>query len=230
MKCIAGLAGILVLALAGAAQAQTAPTGAPAQAAVPVRQAEAPTSQWYLGALSGIQVVDHGAAIAGGEFGIRLRRNVQVVVGASRLWDVVTTSRVDEVNGFASYIQQTQGKPASGSIDAPAWVATAGLRYIRETRVGVRPYVMANVGLGRVEYRPTFILNTRDVTTSVSQYGVTLGRDLLGPGNHLAYGAGAGLVFGEKWYLDLGVRLTRINTPDHVTDVRRISIGVGRRF
>lgn len=219
-----------VLALAGAAQAQTVPAAATAQTPAPVRPAEAPASKWFLGALSGIQVVDHGAAVAGGEFGIRLRGNVQVVVGATRLWDVVTTSRVDEVNSFATYIQQTQGKPASGSIDAPAWMATAGLRYIHETTVGVRPYVMADVGMGRVEYRPTFILNDRDITTAVSQYGVTLGRDLLGPGNHLAYGAGAGLVFGDKWYLDLGVRLTRINTPDHATDVRRISIGMGRRF
>jgi len=221
---------MMVLALAGTAQAQTAPAATPAQAQAPVRAAEAPQSKWYLGALSGIQVVDHGAPIAGGEFGIRLRKNLQVVVGASRLWDVVTSSRVDEVNSFATYLQQTQGKPATGSIDAPAWVATAGLRYIRETTIGVRPYVMADVGMGRVEYRPTFILNSRDITTAVSQYGVTLGRDLLGPGNYLAYGAGAGLVFGEKWYLDLGVRLTRINTPDHATDVRRINIGIGRRF
>jgi hypothetical protein len=221
---------MIVLALAGAAQAQTVPAAAPAQTAAPVRQEPTPASKWYLGALSGIQVVDHGAAVAGGEFGIRLRGNVHVVVGATRLWDVVTTSRVDEVNSFATYLQQTQGKPASGSIDAPAWVATAGLRYVHETNAGVRPYVMADVGMGRVEYRPTFILNARDITTAVSQYGVTLGRDLLGPGNHLAYGAGAGLVFGDKWYLDLGVRLTRINTPDHATDVRRISIGMGRRF
>ncbi len=220
-----------VLALAGAAQAQTVPAAtAPAQRTVPtVREADT-TSKWFLGVLSGIQVVDHGAPVAGGEFGIRLRRNVQVVVGATRMWDVVTSRRVDEVNTFASYLQQTQGKPASGSIDAPAWVATAGLRYIHETTVGVRPYVMADVGMGRVEYRPTFILNASDITTGASQYGVTLGRDLLGPGNHLAYGVGAGLVFGDKWYLDLGARLTRINTPDHVTDVRRISIGMGRRF
>ena len=219
-----------VLALAGAAQAQTVPPTAPAQTAAPARPAETPASTWFLGALSGIQVVDHGAAVAGGEFGIRLRKNLQVVVGATRMWDVVTASRVDEVNSFASYLQQTQGKPASGTIDAPAWVATAGLRYIRETTAGVRPYFMVDAGLGRVEYRPTFILNAVDITTAVSQYGITLGRDLLGPGNHLAYGAGAGLVFGDKWYLDLGVRLTRINTPDHATDVRRISIGIGRRF
>ncbi len=219
-----------VLTLAGAAQAQTVPAPSPAQTTAPtLRQADT-TSRWYLGALSGIQVVDYGAAVAGGEFGIRLRRNVQVLVGATHMWDVVTSNRVDEVNAFAGYLQQTQGKPASGSIDAPAWVATAGLRYIHETKVAVRPYVMVNVGMGRVEYRPTFILNALDVTTSVSQFGVTLGRDLLGPGNHLAYGAGAGLVFGDKWYLDLGARLTRINTPGHETEVRSISIGMGRRF
>lgn len=221
----------LLLLAALPAAAQTPPATPPAPQAAPVRKAEPePTSKWYLGVLSGVQQVERSAPLAGGEFGIRLRRNLQVVVEGGWLKDVVTASRINEVNGFATYLQQTQGQPASGHIDAPAWFGLAGLRWAYENKSGIRPYVLANAGMARVEFRPALVLEGRDVTTSLSLLGVTLGRDLLGPGNYFAYGGGAGLVFGDKWYLDLGARWTRINTIDHATDVKRLSIGMGRRF
>ncbi|MEO6223931.1 MAG: hypothetical protein ABIP90_11845 [Vicinamibacterales bacterium] len=234
MKCLVGLAGMMMLVAAASAQGQTLPPpAAPAPAPqVPVaRSASAlPGTKWYAGVLSGIQMVARSEPIAGGEFGIRLRKNVQIVVEGGWFKDVVTDSRVAEVGSFATYLQQTQGRPATGEIDAPAWFGTAGLRYIHENSSGIRPYILANAGVARVEFRPSFTLNSRDISSNVSQFGVTLGRDLLGPGIHLAYGGGAGLIFGTRWYLDLGVRLTRIDTPDHATDVRRVSIGMGRRF
>lgn len=238
MKCVVGLAGVLVgmnvVLAAGPAQGQTVPT--PATPSAPqarvVRREEPPAAgtKWYLGALSGIQMVARSEPVLGGEFGFRVRKNVQVVVEAGWFKDVVTDSRIAEVATFAKYLQQTQGLTATGDIKAPAWFGNVGLRYIYENSSGVRPYVLADAGMTRVEYRPTFLLNNVNVTTSIGQYGVTLGRDLLGPGSHLAYGGGAGLVFGARWYLDLGVRLTRIDTPDHATNVRRFSVSIGRRF
>lgn len=236
MKCVVGfVAAVMVVLAPGSAQGQTAPpqaTPAPQAPQVPVAQSEGPLpgTKWHLGVLSGIQVVARSAPIAGGEFGVRLRKDVHVVVEGGWFKDVVTDSRIAELASFATYLQQTQGQPATAEIAAPAWFGTVGLRYIFENSSGVRPYILANAGLGRVEFRPSFTLNNRPISSNVIQYGITLGRDLLGPGNHLAYGGGAGLVFGNKWYLDLGVRLTRINTPDHATDVRRLSVGVGRRF
>ena len=235
MRCVVGLAGMMLTLVAGPALAQAppAPQQTPAPAAqVPVARSEGPLpgTKWYLGMVSGIQVVARNEPIAGLEFGIRLRKNVQVVVEGGWFKDVVTRSRVDEVRGFATYVQQTQGLTATGDIDAPAWFGNVGLRYIYENSSGVRPYILANAGVARVEFRPEFTLNGQRITSAISQYGVTLGKDLLGPGLHFAYGGGAGLVVGQKWYLDLGVRLTRIGTPDHATDVRRINIGIGRRF
>ncbi len=233
MKSVVGIAGMIVLLAAGTAQGQIGPppvaTPAPQ---VPVVRSEAalPGTKWYLGVLSGVQMVGRTGPVAGGEFGVRLRKNLQVVVEGGWLKNVVTDSRVAEVQSFATYLQQTQGRPATGDVDAPAWFGTVGLRYIYENSSGVRPYILANAGIARVEFRPTFTLNNVSISSNVGQYGVTLGRDLLGPGNHRAYGGGAGLVFGAEWYLDVGVRLTRITTPDHATDVRRLSVGFGRRF
>lgn len=221
----------MLLLAAVPAAAQTAAPPAPAPQPVPVRQADPePTSKWYLGVLSGVQQVERSEPLIGGEFGIRLRGRLSVVVEGGRLKDVATGSRIAEVNSYAAYLQQTQGQTASGSLDAPTFFGLAGLRWAYENKSGVRPYVLANAGIARVEYRPALILNGNDVTTSLSLLGVTLGRDLLGPGKYFAYGGGAGLVFGDKWYLDLGVRLTRINTLEKPTDVRRLSIGMGRRF
>jgi len=236
MKRVVGLAGLIVVLGASVAEGQTVPAAAPATApaaqAPLVRREEvaAPGTRWFLGGVSGLQMVGRNAPILGGEFGIRIRKNVQVVFEGGRFSDVVTDSRVAEVKAFGTYLQQTQGLPASADIDAPAWFAMLGARYTLENSRGVRPYVMATGGWARVEYRPTFILNNRDVTTSVGQYGITMGRDLLGPGGHLAYTGGAGLIFGDRWYLDLGFRLTRIQTPEHATNVRRINIGIGHRF
>lgn len=237
MTCVlklAGLtrrAGVILLLAAAPAVAQTTPATAPPPAAAPATQAEPKaTSKWYLGVLSGVQQVERTTPLAGGEFGIRLRGKLHVVVEGGWLKDVVTRRRIDEVASYGAYLQQTQGQPASGDIDAPAYFGLAGLKWVHENKSGVRPYALANAGMARVEFRPALILEGRDVTTSLSLLGVTLGRDLLGPGNYFAYGGGAGLVFGDKWYLDLGVRFTRINTPDHATDVRRVSIGMGRRF
>jgi opacity protein-like surface antigen len=233
MKCVVGVFGLIIALAPVAAQGQTPPAGAPQVPPAPVvRKAEpaAPGNRWYLGVLSGVEHVARTGPIAGGEFGVRLRKNLQAAVEFGWFKDVVTQSRIDEVQSFTTYLQQTQGLPASGDIDAPAWFGMAGLRYIRESSTGIRPYIMASAGVARVEFRPTFILDDRNVTTNVGQYGVTLGRDLLGPGYHLAYSGGAGVIVGARWYLDLGVRLTRINTPDHATDVRRVSVGIGRRF
>ena len=236
MTCVVGIAAAVMMVLAvGPAQGQTAPptaTPVPQAAQVPVTRSEGPPpgTKWYMGMLSGVQTVARSEPIVGGEFGVRIKKNVQAVFEGGWFKDVVTDSRIAELASFATYMQQTQGQPATSDIDAPAWFGTAGVRYIFENSSGVRPYILANAGVARVEYRPSFTLNNKAISSNVSQYGITLGKDLLGAGNHFAYSGGAGLVFGNKWYLDVGVRLTRIKTPDHDTDVRRLSVGVGRRF
>ena len=229
---IVTVAGSILIVAAGSAHAQTAPQTTPAPQPVPVARDEAPApgTKWFLGALSGVQMVARSAPVAGVEFGVRIRKNTQITFEGGWFKDVVTDSRVNELASFATYLQQTQGLPATGHIDGPAWFGLVGLRYVFENESGVRPYVMANGGVARVEYRPEFTLNNVPISSNVISYGITLGKDLLGPGTHMAYSGGAGLIFGTKWYLDVGARLTRINTPDHHTDVRRVSISVGRRF
>ncbi len=217
----AGLAVLLLLAVP--ATAQTPPQ---ASGTAPV-----PVSAWYLGGLSGAGQVERTGPVAGVEFGVRLRQHVQVVVESGWMADIVTRSRIDEVAAFADYVARTQGLPTTSTIEGPALFAMAGLRLIPDrSPEGVRPYVMVSTGLARVEYKPVFTVDGNRVTGGISLYGVTLGRDLLGTTNRFAYSAGAGIVFGDTWYLDMGLRLTRIHTTDHPTTVKRVVIAMGRRF
>lgn len=230
---VAGLAGVTWAAPA------VAQTTRPAAAAA--RQADAdeerrPYSRWSLGLLSGAQQVERTGVTAGGELGVRLRKGIHLVVEGGWMSDVVTASRITEINDFAAYVRSAYTVPATGTIDGPTLFGLAGLKIMPDGKPagqssGVRPYAMLAAGIARVEYKPTFVVDGQPVSgAGIVLYNVQLGKDLLGTTNRFAYSGGAGVVFGDTWYLDLGVRVTRIHTTDHPTTVKRIAIGMGRRF
>jgi hypothetical protein len=87
------------------------------------------------------------------------------------------------------------------------------------------------VGGARVSPKTTFTLGGTDISGSIGQYGVTLGRDLSGGSGHGAVTVGLGVVvpYG-RWYGDVGYRLTAILMSGGATKVNRLTIGAGRRF
>lgn len=235
---VAAAALLATMALPVAAQT---PPPAPPRAATQTADDDdgtRPYSRWHLGLLSGAQQVERTGITGGLEFGVRLRRGLHLVVEGGWMSDVVTKSRIDEINGYVDYVRTAYpaSLPVTGEIDGTAIFGMAGFRLIPDGKRpgesgGIRPYLMANAGLARVEYTPTFSVEGQAVSGGgISQFGVTLGRDLLGTTNKFAYSGGAGLIFGDAWYLDLGVRITRIHTTDHPTTVKRLVIGMGRRF
>lgn len=197
---------------------------------------ERPYSAWHMGILSGIQQVDQNGVTGGLEFGVRLRKFMHFVGEGGRMSDVVTPSRVNEVNSYVDFVRGAYGLPTTGDIVAPALFGMVGLKLIPDggpvgESAGVRPYLIASAGVARVEYKPSFTVDGQPVSgAGLVQYGVELGRDLLGTTLNVAYSGGGGVVFGNTWYLDLGVRVTRIHTTDHPTTVKRLVIGMGRRF
>src|SRR5690349_5874340 len=81
-NCVSALAGAIVVLAATAAYGQTPPQTPPAaQAPATVTKQESPATgtKMYFGALTGIQMVARNAPVAGAEFGVRLRKNTQVV-------------------------------------------------------------------------------------------------------------------------------------------------------
>lgn len=231
-------AALLCMAIATPVAAQVAPPPPVRPAAQAADEDETrPYSRWHMGVLTGAQQVERTGVTGGAEFGVRLRKGLHIVVEGGWMSDVVTGSRINEINGYVDYVRTAYPlSQATGKIDGTAIFGMAGLRLIPDGKRpgesgGIRPYLMASAGLARVEYVPEFTIEGQSVSGGgISQFGVTLGRDLLGTTNKFAYSGGAGLVFGDTWYLDLGVRITRIHTTDHPTTVKRLVIGMGRRF
>lgn len=230
-------AAMLLVAMAAPVAAQTPPPP-PVRPAAQADDDEARLySRWHMGVVAGAVQVKRTGIAGGAEFGVRLRKGLHLVVEGGWMSDVVTSSRIDEINGFADYIQTSYPwSGATAKIDGTAIFGMAGLRLIPDGKrpgesAGIRPYLMATAGVARVEYEPEFRIEGQALSgPAVSQFGVTLGRDLLGTTNKFAYSGGAGLVLGDRWYLDVGVRVTRIHTTDHPTTVKRLVIGMGRRF
>ncbi len=239
-RVMTAAAAMLLVAMAAPVAAQTPPPPPvrPATQTAGDNEESRAYSKWHLGLLSGAQQVERTGVTGGGEFGVRLRRGLHLVVEGGWMSDVVTGSRIDEINGYVDYVRTAYpaSLPVTGGIDGTAIFGMAGLRLIPDgKRVGesngIRPYLMASAGMARVEYKPAFTIEGNAVSGGgISAFGVTLGRDLLGTTNKFAYSGGAGLIFGDTWYLDLGVRITRIHTTDHPTTVKRLVIGMGRRF
>jgi opacity protein-like surface antigen len=233
-------AAALLVAMAAPAAAQTLPPPPvrPVAQTADADEGTRPYSRWHLGLLSGAQQVERTGVTGGGEFGVRLRRGLHLVVEGGWMSDVVTKSRIDEINGYVDYVRTAYpaSLPVTGEIDGTAIFGMLGFRMIPDGKPvgesnGVRPYVMASAGIARVEYKPAFTVEGQAVSGGgISAFGVTLGRDLLGTTSKFAYSGGAGLILGDTWYLDLGVRITRIHTTDHPTTVKRLVIGMGRRF
>ena len=136
MRCVVGLVtGVIVVLAAGSACGQTPPpTAPPAQAPqvpvaapapqVPVAKSEAPPpgTKWFLGVTSGFSRSRVPEPVLGGEFGIRVRKNVQVVVEGGWFKDVVTDSRIVELASFATYLQQNAGTAGHGGDRRPGMV------------------------------------------------------------------------------------------------------------
>lgn len=217
----------LTLLPAVPAAAQTPPR----PAATTPTPAPEPVSRGYVGIISGVQEVERREPLLGAEFGIRFRNNFWLTVEGGRLTDIATKSRLDEVAFYAAFVQRTRGVTASGDITAPTLFALANVRFTAEKGwQGLRPYVLAGAGAARVELKPEFQVDGQRVVGAISTYGITLGKDLLGTTNRFAWGGGVGVTSGDKWYLDLGIRVTRIHTTDHPTTVYRAHVGLGRRF
>jgi hypothetical protein len=230
-------AALLLVALAAPVAAQTPPPPPVRPAAQADEDETRPYSKWHLGLVGGAVQVERTGVTGGAEFGVRIRKGIHIVVEGGWMSDVVTSSRIDEINGYAEFVRTAYPwSGATGKIDGTAIFGMAGLRLIPDGKrpgesVGIRPYLMANAGVARVEYKPEFRVEGQPLSgAGIFQFGVTLGSDLLGTTNKFAYSGGAGLVIGDKWYLDLGVRVTRIHTTDHPTTVKRLVLGMGRRF
>jgi hypothetical protein len=188
---------------------------------------------WYIGANTGVAVVEKTGGIVGGEAGFRVWKNLDLVGEVVWMQNVVTRAQLDKANTIANYLSTSQGQAATSNVEVPATYWGFGGRWVFE-QVNLwrfRPYVIATFGSGYTNIKSSFTLGGADITGSLPQYGVTLGSDLAGKSNHFATDTGAGALWATgAWYTDFGVRLVSIGGQDQRTNVIRLVVGGGYRF
>lgn len=209
----------------------------PAVAQTPAQPSQQPSGPsvnlWYIGANTGVAVVEKSGGIVGGEGGFRVWKNLDLVGEIVWMQNVVTRAQLDKANTIASYLSTTQGQPATSNVEVPATYWGLGARWVFEQvhLARMRPYFLATFGSGYTNIKSTFTLGGADVTGSLPQYGVTLGSDLAGKSNRFAVDTGGGVVWAfGSWYTDFGVRLVSLGGQDQRTNVARVVVGGGYRF
>jgi len=221
---------ISVFGIAAPGWAQTA--APPSGSATSPSTAGPIVNLWYIGGATGVGVVDSASAEGNVEVGMRIWKNLDVLLEGGYAGNLATRRETDHAGTLAAILQASQGVAVSSSVRVPSSYAVFGARWVFESTSRYRPYVLLSVGGASVNLRPKFVLNGADVTGSLSTFGITLGSDLTGSYRPSAVGGGVGLLMplGPKWYFDGSIRLLSINTAVQRTNLSRLSFGMGRRF
>ncbi len=210
------------------AQAPTPPSSSASNpsAAAPI------VNLWYIGGATGVGIVDTASAEGNVEAGMRIWKNLDVLLEAGYAGNLATRREADHAGTIAAILQAAQGSAVTSSVSVPSKYAAFGARWVFESTGRYRPYVLLSVGGASVDIKPKFVLNGADVTGSLSNFGITLGSDLTGSDRPSAVGGGVGLLMplGRQWYFDGSIRLLSVNTVGQRTNLSRVAIGVGRRF
>jgi hypothetical protein len=172
-----------------------------------------------------------GGFISGEVITSEFRPNLALSVEGGWMSSVVNGHQVDSAAALASYLAQTQGQPASATVKSPAGYGAVNLRYAFHKKTRYHLYALVGGGFGVPSPKTTFTLGGTDVTGSVGQYGVAVGKDLAGSsvGGLLNLGVGAMFPHG-RWVGDVSYRFTPIFATGHTTPVSRFSFGIGRKF
>lgn len=187
----------------------------------------------YVGGNIGVAVVEKASFSGGVDAGTRVWRNLDAIGELTWAGNVVTGRQASRAANLAGAIGATHGQQADGSVKGSGTYLGLGARWVFEDMkvYGFKPYLLGTVGGGRVALKPNFTLGGTNITDTIAQYGVTLGKDLTGAYWHDAFTAGVGMVMGRnEWYFDGSLRVTSIGGVDQRTNVARLAFGGGRRF
>jgi hypothetical protein len=209
------------------------PVMAQAPSAPAPRSTEPTINFAYVGGNIGLAVVEKASVAGGVDAGTRVWRNLDAIGELTWAGNVVTGRQTTRAANLAGAIGATHGGQSEGSVKGSGLYLGLGARWVFENIQfsGFRPYVLGTVGGGRVALDPSFVFNGTNITDTIAQYGVTLGKDLAGAYWHNAFTAGVGAVKGyNAWYFDGSIRVTSIDGIGQRSNVARIAVGGGRRF
>lgn len=158
-------------------------------------------------------------------------KNTSFSFEAGWMSNVVSKGRLNSAQTISDYLAQTTGQPASWTLKVPGGYFALNGRYRLRTKPRYVAYALAGVGLGITSPKTTFTLAGTDVSGSLPQYGVTLGKDLSGGTARGLLNAGVGITVPHgKWVGDASYRFTPIFSPGGATLVNRLVLSAGYKF
>ena len=158
-------------------------------------------------------------------------KNTSFSLEGGWLSNVVSKGRLDSAQAIANYLAQSQGQPASATLKVPGGYLAVNARYRLMTTPRYSVYALGGGGLGFTSPKTTFTLGGTDVSGSLDQYAVTLGKDLSGTSTSGLLNVGVGVTrpFGN-WVGDASYRFSPIFSPGGATLVNRLVFSVGYKF
>ena len=135
------------------------------------------------------------------------------------------------IRNAGQFGQSLKGQPASATVKVPAGYIIVNARRTLMIKPRYHVYALGGGGLGITSPNSKFTLGGNDVSGSLDQYGVTLGKDLGGTSVRPLLNTGVGITMPHgKWVGDASYRFTPIFTPGGATLVSRLNFGVGYKF
>ena len=190
-----------------------------------------PDTIWFIGGMGGASAVQNVGGAYGLELGTRVTPKLDLFGDGYGVTDTATRRRIETAQNVATVIGVTQGASATATLKAPAGLFLGGLRYTIHEGGNLRIFVQAEGGVARVTYQPTFLLGGVDVTSQISQFGVTLGADLAGTTTKPAFGGGIGVAV-RRGVWDIGAQfgIISIKTPSQSSNVIQATALVAHWF
>ena len=206
---------LCVLASAATAGAQTASTE---------------QSRFIAGAV-GVGFVEKASFSANLDAGMRVWKNLSIVLEGSALADAVSRRQLDRADIIGDVIEGIEGQPVDANVSVPVWYGGIGARWTFESLGSFNPYVQITGGGVTGRNDPSFILGGTDITGSLPDYGVTLGEDLDGTFRSGAFTGTVGLTMDRGSYFFQGtIRLLSFTVSGGRTTATSLGVGGGFRF
>lgn len=175
-----------------------------------------------------------------GEVGIKIARGLSVFGDVGRFHNLQPSVEQPTVDNTTALLGTSLGLNVTGTARVPALYSIGGLRYAFASGGRVAPYVLAGVGVARLEPTAQFTFTsgnlpdgtTPSVGTDVTNQVIATGEfsaPLASTAWMTTVGGGVQIPVGVRWAIDAGYRWSRVSS-DTPVNAQGATFGFGYRF
>ena len=186
-------------------------------------QGTAADMTWFAGGLGGLTFGTETSGAVGGQFGVKVARNLFVIGEVGRMQNVIPKKVKDDLDDLIDGLEEELGVPITVDVSLPATYFFGGLRWI-QPRPGIAPFVEGGVGAGHISIKAERIeILGIDVS---DEFEEELGDDENATKFLLALSAGITAKLGQRAALDVGYRYSRIATEEPSINTSMVYVAV----